>query len=514
MGAKQSDYKYNADWVTESTAAQKLGRVHVSGRYHGANRNIKDDYVLTSKKLGCGYNGVVMLARSKATDTKFAVKPFKLRGISADKRRELQNETVMFLSMDHPHVATLVDVYEQKDQLLMVMEFLEGGELLDRIHTDKSFTEDIAANLTSQMLLAINYLHGTKIVHRDIKCENFMFDSVCQDHLKLIDFGFSRYWNGNRKMQLTCGTLPYCSPEVIDKHYTDKCDLWSLGVVVFMLLMGHVPFSGKSAKMVSAIKQGRFEMKADRWSKLSSQAQDFIMRLLKINPDERLSASEALSHQWIKSNGGRNGSALDCDVIDSLCQFQNASRFRRVCMSMMAWSLSPEQVSRVRAMFLELDHDKSGYVTIYELRTALERTVSTQDVDVQNVFAALDVNHNEKIDYSEFLSAMTCASISVNENLLSDAFRRFDKSRSGFITTADLRTVLGECCGSQEEVESLVEEADVSQDGRISLEEFVQYLKGDAEDHHQDAAIRCVELQRRRIASKSSCSQSRACVLL
>jgi len=158
--------------------------------------------------------------------------------------------------MDHPHVATLVDVYEQKDQLLMVMEFLEGGELLDRIHTDKSFTEDIAANLTSQMLLAINYLHGTKIVHRDIKCENFMFDSVCQDHLKLIDFGFSRYWNGNRKMQLTCGTLPYCSPEVIDKHYTDKCDLWSLGVVVFMLLMGHVPFSGKSAKMVSAIKQG------------------------------------------------------------------------------------------------------------------------------------------------------------------------------------------------------------------------------------------------------------------
>jgi len=229
MGASSSST--GLDQVTER-AAKRVGQVAVSGRYNRLPKRIEDDYNLEKRKvLGTGYNGAVFMAKSKTSERKFAVKEFRLQGVTAEKKEELETEAEIFLSMDHPHVARLVDVFECDHSLNLVMECMEGGELFDRVREKKTFSNNDAAYAVYQMLLAINYIHKRGVVHRDLKLENFLYESKGSDHLKLIDFGFSHIWEPNTTMALSCGTLSYVAPEVLRKKYTSQCDMWSLGVI-------------------------------------------------------------------------------------------------------------------------------------------------------------------------------------------------------------------------------------------------------------------------------------------
>merc|ERR1719410_2203630 len=150
------------------------------------------------------------MAESKsAVGDRFAVKSFSLSGISREQRAQLDSEVEIFLAADHPHITRLFHVYEGNGQLVMVMECMEGGELFDRVIERKRFSEGDASEAIRQMLLAINYIHSHSIVHRDLKLENFLYDRKGGDHLKLIDFGFSKFFDPNVKMHLSCGTLSY-----------------------------------------------------------------------------------------------------------------------------------------------------------------------------------------------------------------------------------------------------------------------------------------------------------------
>lgn len=228
-----------ADIGKNRIATQQVGTVAVSARYHRLPRKIEDDYeVLNSVVLGTGYNGAVTKAKRKGQKDSqdYAVKMFNLDNITSSAKTQLITEVDVFLGMDHPHVARLFDVYDAKNKLYLVMECMEGGELFDRVTEKKRFSEADAAEGVGQMLLAINYLHSHGIVHRDLKLENFLYDWKESDHLKLIDFGFSKVWDPSVKMQHSCGTLSYVAPEVLAESYTSQCDMWSLGVITFILL--------------------------------------------------------------------------------------------------------------------------------------------------------------------------------------------------------------------------------------------------------------------------------------
>merc|ERR1719194_336391 len=149
---------------------------------------------------------------------------------------------------------------------------MEGGELFDRVVQAGCFAEPQAADATRQMLLALNYIHSHGIVHRDLKLENFLYDKKGSNHLKLIDFGFSKVWDPNVKMRVSCGTLSYVAPEVLDKSYTSQCDLWSLGVIGFILLSGYMPFSGPEATQIKNIGKGTYNFKKDKWENVSQEA--------------------------------------------------------------------------------------------------------------------------------------------------------------------------------------------------------------------------------------------------
>eukprot|EP00971_Amphidinium_carterae_P171385 3397522-Amphidinium_carterae.1 len=176
---------------------------------------------------------------------------------------------------------------------------MEGKELFDRVTERKRFTEYDAAEAVRQMLLAVNYLHSNGIVHRDLRLENFLYDKLGSDHLKLIDFGFSKVWDPTVKMQCSCGTLSYAAPEVVQKSYTNKCDLWSVGVMAFILLSGYMPFTGSQDRMTEDILAGKFVLKPECWNGIQDGL-EFVQALLTVDPDKRLSASDALNHIWIQ----------------------------------------------------------------------------------------------------------------------------------------------------------------------------------------------------------------------
>jgi calcium-dependent protein kinase len=494
MGA-QSSKKGLAGVVARDES--KVGKLAVSGRYHRSPKKLEDDYKPLSKVLGSGYNGQVHLAESKQTGGKYAVKGFKLHGVGREKKEELESEAEIFLQMDHPHVCRLVDVYESEEQLDLVMECMSGGELFKRVTERKRFTEKDAADAAWQMLLALNYIHQHGIVHRDIKLENFLYEKEDSDHLKLIDFGFSKIWAPNTKMALSCGTLAYVAPEVLGRNYTSKCDLWSLGVTIFIVLFGYMPFTGTEEAQVRKIKDGRFTKKKDVWSRVSSKAQDFVEKLLVVDPEKRLSAHQALEHPWIaerdKMEQAHFEASLNEDVANSLIQFGQISAFRRACMEMMAWSLSNDERAQIRDAFIAIDKDRSGTITIQEFKAVLEDKFHIHDDATLQSFAALDTNHADEIHYTEFLAAMVSSRIQLHDDLLKATFRRFDTDNQGFITVKNLREVLGESFEG-EEVEKMIAEADSSHDGKIDYKEWIEYLRGgDAMDHHGHAAMKIID---------------------
>lgn len=475
---------------------KRLGKIPITGRYHTLPKRVEDDYTKLDKVLGSGFNGQVHLATSKSGDSaqKYAVKEFRLINVPTDQRELLKDEVEVFLSMDHPHITRLFDVYESKESLQLIMECMDGGELFDRVIDRKTFSERDAADATWQMLLALNYIHSHGIVHRDIKLENFLYDRKGSDHLKLIDFGFSKLWAPNTKMQASCGTLSYVAPEVLQKNYTSQCDLWSLGIVSFILLVGYMPFSGSDEKQMRNIKAGNYSWKQEKWNKVSPHGVDFIKSLLEVNPQKRLSAQKALEHVWIKDREAQPNVAVEKDVIDALRQFGSASKFRRCCMEMMAWSLSNEERAQVRQYFISMDKTQQGTITLGELKTVLEDKFHIPDDETRAIFEALDSNEDHEIHYSDFLAAMVSHRIALHDQLLRSTFKKFDTDNSGYITKENLRQVLGDTFDG-EQVDKLMVEADTLKDGQISYPEFVSYIRGTPMDHHPEATGQIIDVQ-------------------
>jgi calcium-dependent protein kinase len=472
---------------------ERVGRAKVTGRYHLPPRNIRDDYIVENIVLGTGLNGSVFKGKSRATGAEVAIKPYTSVGINKDEQRSLRNEVEIFLSMDHPHIARLNNVYEEIDRLLLVMEVCSGGEILEYITKRGSLSEKKAADIVYQMLLAVNYLHDKKIVHRDLKLENFLFESKACEHVKLIDFGMSRFWTNNRKMKIACGTVGYVAPECLEESYDIKCDMWSMGVIVFVLLAGRMPFNGTEAQMIDQILAGNYSMDGPEWQRVSEEGKDFVKKLMTKDVEQRLSAGQALEHAWIaKRDATHQGSEIvDEAVVNSLKSYAQQSSFRRVCCSMMAYAMTVDERKVVRDAFLAIDTHRTGRVSIGEMKQVLGSSISDQEA--QKVFSSLDFNHDEQVNYSDFLAAMMTSRIAQNERHIRAAFNRLDKDSSGFITLDNLREVLGQSHHG-EDIEKLMAEADIKGDGHISYEEFMMYIQGDSvSDEEQDAMMRVIE---------------------
>jgi len=258
-------------------------------------------YKLQSEVLGKGASGDVLTATCKQTGKVVAVKSFDKIRLTSQKVASMRSEMELHTSTSHSNIARVIAVYESDGLAHMVLEHLPGGELFHRVLEFKRVEEAQAIHVTRQLLQAVVYLHDRRIMHRDIKMENLLFDARGSWNVKLIDFGFATRFGTRSSMMHRCGTLLYAAPEVVaGTPYDEEVDIWSIGAVVYAMLTGQMLYGGKEQEVYSKAKSGSVDY-GRRFSMLSDDAQRFIYWLLSVSPSQRPSAREALAHPWLQS---------------------------------------------------------------------------------------------------------------------------------------------------------------------------------------------------------------------
>ncbi|XP_046731567.1 MAP kinase-activated protein kinase 3 isoform X2 [Silurus meridionalis] len=269
---------------------------------------VTDDYKISTQVLGLGINGKVLECFNKKTGEKCAL---KILYDSPKARREVE---LHWRVSSGPHIVRILSLYENmhhgKKCLLIIMECMEGGELFSRIQArgDQAFTEREGSEIMRDIGTAIDYLHNMNIAHRDIKPENLLYNSKTSNCvLKLTDFGFAKETTLHNPLQTPCYTPYYVAPEVLGPEKYDKsCDMWSLGVIMYILLCGFPPFYSNTGQAISPgmkrrIRMGQYEFPKPEWAEVSEEAKQLINQLLKTDPNERMTISQFMNHPWINS---------------------------------------------------------------------------------------------------------------------------------------------------------------------------------------------------------------------
>merc|ERR1719223_1732831 len=237
--------------------------------------------------------------------------------------------------MDHPNIIKLYETFEDHRNIYLVMELSSGGELFDRIIDSGHFTEGQAATLMQQIVRAIFYMHENHVTHRDLKPENFLFvtkEAIEKNTLKIIDFGLSCNFQPNQVLTTKAGTPYYVAPQVLAGKYDQMSDMWSIGVIMYVMLCGYPPFFGETdADVLAKVRLGNFSFNAADWKNISEDAKGLIRLLLKMNPKDRHTAEQALNHIWIKDKAPRAvpGVSLGADFVQHLRGFQSANHLKK-----------------------------------------------------------------------------------------------------------------------------------------------------------------------------------------
>ncbi|KYR00537.1 myosin light chain kinase [Tieghemostelium lacteum] len=265
------------------------------------------------KELGRGAFSIVYLGTHRATGLQYAIKVINKQDLGKDYEKNLKMEVDILKRVNHPNIIALKELFDTPTNLYLVMELVTGGELFDKIVEKGSYSESDASKLVRKIVSAVEYLHNINIVHRDLKPENLLLKNE-RDHLEvaIADFGLSKIIGQSVVMQTACGTPSYVAPEVLHATGYDKeVDMWSIGVITYILLCGFPPFYGDSVpEIFEQIMEANFDYPEEYWGSISKEAKDFISKLLVVDVGKRLSAKAALAHPWLANNANVSTTAL------------------------------------------------------------------------------------------------------------------------------------------------------------------------------------------------------------
>lgn len=424
----------------------KLTRIFKSksGLGFSLKYELKQDLV-----LGEGMSGGVFVATERDTGKMVAVKTLRIQ--NQVKREHMISEVQHQLSMDHPHICRLLEVYEEKDKLLLVMEKLGGPDLFSHLSKKGRYFEKDAQNYVRQITSAVAYCHRNGVCHRDLKLDNFCFEDDSDDaRIKMIDFGLSEAINDEMPMTDCCGTLYYVAPEVLAGEYNEKCDMWSLGVLSYILLDGRAPFMGKNDRATYLlIRSGKFTFDERRWANISPEARDFVSSCLQVDPTRRLSADEALAHPWLVSVCDEADlPELDTDVIDGLRNFGRGNKLKQAILCALAPLATVEDVGRWADQFEALDTGCTGTVSVKDFAERLAKS-TTNEKEANSLLEALAIaggsDSCEEISYSAFLAACLCAHKDpMEDKRLRELFSKLDTKKTGLVEPEEIVAALGD----------------------------------------------------------------------
>ncbi|CAM9795306.1 unnamed protein product [Chrysoparadoxa australica] len=407
-------------------------------------------------------------------------------------KQEMQNEINILRRLDHPNIIKAHETFTSSRRIYLIMELCTGGDLSARA----PYKEKEAIVIMRKLLSAVGYMHEHNVVHRDLKLENVMFESREPDaDIKCIDFGLSKIYINNRRMHDMVGTLYSMAPEVMhggSEGYGPSCDVWSLGVIAYVLLSGRFPFDCRNkVALRAAVKKGVYNFSSSPWRKISKEAKHFISKMIVKDPRHRPSCAKAQRHKWLSqeptslpssSSGTPSLSHRSMDTDSSVCQshpsyvksltnFSEFNKIKKIALMVIAHRSSPTSLKQLRDAFAEYDREQTGAINIREFKTVLAEYNYPED-ELVELFEKLDNNHDGSIHYTEFLAATLETMGAVTLEKLHDAFDQLDEDDSGAITKANLLKLLGQE-GKNYDVDALIQEADIDATGDISLEEFM-----------------------------------------
>ncbi|CAL5442636.1 unnamed protein product [Camellia sinensis] len=444
--------------------------------------DVRSTYVF-GRELGRGQFGVTYLVTHKTTGDKFACKSIATRKLVnkddiEDVRREVQ---IMYHLTGHRNIVELKGAYEDRHSVNLIMELCAGGELFDRILAKGHYSERAAAEICRQVVTVVHNCHSMGVMHRDLKPENFLFLSSDEDSpLKATDFGLSVFFKPGDVFRDLVGSSYYVAPEVLRRDYGAEADIWSAGVILYVLLSGVPPFWGDNEKGVfDAVLRGHIDFSSDPWPSISNSAKDLVKKMLRADPKERLSATEVLNHPWMREDGEASDKPLDIAVLTRMKQFRAMNKLKKVALKVIAENLSEEEIVGLKEMFKSMDTDNSGTITFEELKAGLPKLgTKLSESEVMQLMESADVDGNGTIDYIEFITATMHMNRMEREDHLYTAFEYFDKDKSGYITIEELEHALKKYnMGDEKTIKDIITEVDTDHDGRINYDEFVAMMR-------------------------------------
>ena len=319
---------------------------------------VHSQYTFT-KVIGHGQFGTVREAfrRSDADKKTFAIKSISKKNLQ-NNSKSLKREFKIMRIVNHVNIVRLYEAYEDQLFLHLVMENCTGGNIFERISQNGPFSEENASNLMKQLLETVEYLHSNNIAHRDLKPENLMYESVDSELVKICDFGTSIISSENNQLYSLVGTPYYLAPEVVDRRYSKSCDVWSLGIILYFVLIGLHPFRGRTTKTVfTKALQGYSSIDTTEFSHLSDQVKDLLKKMLCPNDRRRITSKQALDHPWFKSNSSKT--CVPNYVLNSVRKFNSDVKFWDLVLISLIERLTISQIEEFcESIFSEIQKGK------------------------------------------------------------------------------------------------------------------------------------------------------------
>ncbi|QDZ19490.1 calcium-dependent protein kinase [Chloropicon primus] len=442
--------------------------------------------------VGKGQYGVCHRAIRRSDGAEVAIKSIsRSKLLTRQDLEEVDREIAIMRHLaGHPNIVQIFEVYEDTSYIHLVQELCKGGELFDQIISKGHYSEKEAAGMVRTILAVIKHMHDLGVVHRDLKPENFLFASKVgtadtDSSLKAIDFGLSCFFSKDNPLKDCVGSSYYIAPEVLRRSYDKKADIWSAGVILYILLCGSPPFFGSCDRdilhKVMRYRDGTLNFKFQPWPEISEGAKECVTMMLKLDPKERASIRTVLEHPWMKENGSASARPISNEVVNRLSRFVKMSKLQKLISRMMAEMLSPAEIKGLHTIFQRLDSDNDGVVTMDELRAGLVKWgVKNGELEnhVAQMMKNMDMDGSGTIDLDEFMSATMSMCQFEHEGNMLQAFMNIDKDRNGVISREELGKALTDygLVDTQDSIDEILDEVDTNRDGLIDYQEFVANL--------------------------------------
>lgn len=435
--------------------------------------------------IGGGQFGTVRHGYKKNVEPKklYAIKSIIKKNVIDKDLDTMIKEVEILSTLDHPNIIKFHETYNDDYYFHIVMEVAKGKDVLDKIIEEGSLSEKKVSRIAYKVLSALVHCHSKGICHRDIKPENILFaNETNEGEIKLIDFGLSTKYNERDKMQTVLGTSYYVAPEVLKGSYDKKCDIWSVGAFVYIMLTGTPPFNGKCNNSIfKKILEEEVDYPHDKFKNISKDCQDFLKMCLIKKPELRVNGEEALMHKWFSSvfSEVHHKGKIDPHLLVNLKCFGFTQKFQKMMLKFLVNEADTKELDHLRDVFQAMDIDHTGALNKDELIEGFRKAgINITKDEVGDIINKIEDCEQGKINYSEFCIAAIDFKANIDKEKLIGAFFYFDTDRTGQISISNIEDALlrsGKRVLDTSELKQLIIEATKGKEStKITLDEFLE----------------------------------------